>query len=130
MADNIILLLVDDEKLIRASLEIALTTAGYKVITAANGGDAIAQLDKSGNNLSGLITDVNLGSGESGWDVARHARELNPSFPIVYMTGDSADEWAAQGVPNSALVHKPFAYPQIITAISTLLNDASETLHA
>lgn len=129
MAEIIILLLVDDEKLIRLSLKPVLTAAGYTVITAANGGEAIAQLDKSVQNFSGLITDIDLGDGESGWDVARHARELNPSFPIVYMTGAGADDWASQGVPNSALVHKPFAYSQLITAISTQLNAASETLH-
>jgi hypothetical protein len=39
------------------------------------------------------------------------------------MTADSAGEWGAHGVPNSVLVQKPFAVAQVITAISTLLND-------
>ena len=129
MAGNIILLLVDDEVLIRKSLEVSLDDAGFTVMTAANGADAIAQLDKSESNLSGLITDIRLGVGKNGWDVARHARELDPSMPVVYMTGDSADEWASLGVPNSSLVQKPFADAQIITAISSLINAASERSH-
>lgn len=40
------------------------------------------------------------------------------------MSGDSAHEWTAQGVPNSVMVSKPFVVAQIITAISTLLNQA------
>jgi hypothetical protein len=43
-------------------------------------------------------------------------------MPVVYMTGAGGREWAAHGVPNSTLVHKPFAPAQIITAISALLN--------
>lgn len=66
-----------------------------------------------------------MGQGPSGWDIARHAREATASLPVVYMTADSAGEWSAQGVPNSILVQKPFAVAQVITAISSLLNDAS-----
>jgi CheY-like chemotaxis protein len=59
-----------------------------------------------------------------GWDVARRAREMEPEFPVVYMTGDSADDWASKGVPKSILLNKPFAPAQLITAISQLLNGA------
>jgi hypothetical protein len=44
------------------------------------------------------------------------------AFPVVYMTGAAADEWAIQGVPNSILLAKPFAPAQLVTAISNLLN--------
>lgn len=127
MLDKNLLLLVEDEAVIRVTLERALIDAGYAVITAANGRAAIEQLDSPDHNLSGLITDVALGDKVNGWDVARHARELNTTFPIVYITSDSADEWASKGVPNSALVYKPFAEAQVITAISNLLNAVCET---
>jgi CheY-like chemotaxis protein len=58
----------------------------------------------------------------NGWEVARQAREIDPSFPVVYMTGAAADEWASHGVPNSILLTKPFAPAQLVTAISQLLN--------
>src|SRR3954467_16001741 len=44
-----------------------------------------------------------------GWDVARRARANNPALPVVYITGANAHEWAAQGVPQSLLLAKPFA---------------------
>jgi DNA-binding NtrC family response regulator len=70
-----------------------------------------------------LITDVNLGRDKlSGWDVAKRARELNPSVAVIYMTGDSGHDWAANGVPNSVLLLKPFAPAQVVTAVSQLLN--------
>ena len=40
------------------------------------------------------------------------------------MSGASAGDWAAQGVPNSIMLTKPFAPAQLITAISTLMNEA------
>jgi hypothetical protein len=41
------------------------------------------------------------------------------TLPVVY---DSAVHWAAEGVPESVMIAKPFAPPQIITALSALLN--------
>lgn len=125
LVNNIILLLVDDEALILHLLEDALSDAGYTVVSAMNGAEAIAELDKPDNHLAGLITDIRMGDGANGWDVARYARELVPTFPVVYMTADSAADWAAQGVPNSALIQKPFATAQVVTAISSLLNEAA-----
>jgi DNA-binding response OmpR family regulator len=62
-----------------------------------------------------------------GWEVARHARKIDPKFPIIYMTGASAEQWASRGVPNSILLEKPFAPAQIITAVSNLLNTGTPT---
>lgn len=107
-------------------LEQALTDAGFAVVTASNAKEAIDKLDDPNLTLAGIVTDIRLGDGESGWDVARYARELEPSFPVVYMTGDSANDWSAHGVPNSAIVQKPFVAAQVITAISTLLNAGAE----
>ena len=73
-----------------------------------------------------LVTDINLGKDKmDGWAVARHARENEPDMPVVYMTGDSADDWASKGVPNSILLTKPFAPAQLVTAISQLLNSGT-----
>ena len=68
-----------------------------------------------------LVTDVYLKGRLSGWDVARRMREADPTFPVIYMTGAAADQWASQGVPGSILLEKPFAPAQLITAISQLL---------
>jgi CheY-like chemotaxis protein len=60
-----------------------------------------------------------------GWAVARAAREIEPEFPVVYMTGAAANEWGSKGVPNSILLNKPFAPAQLVTAVSQLLNAGS-----
>ena len=117
-----LLLLVEDEDAVRTILEETLRDGGFDLKIAGNGADALAILESDSEFVRGLITDINLGSGPSGWDVAKHARELVPELPVVYMSGSDAEKWASHGVPNSTIVTKPFAPVQIVTAISTLLN--------
>ena len=62
-----------------------------------------------------------------GWEIARLVRQIDPAFPIVYMTGAAADDWASEGVPSSILLKKPLAPAQLVTAVSQLLNTGSPT---
>ena len=121
-----LLLLVEDDKFVSAFVETVLDEGGYTVVVAESGKDAMARLKKAAE-LDGLITDIRLGEGPDGWEVARHARELKPTMAVVYMSGDSASDWAAQGVPKSVMLQKPFVEAQLLTAISGLLieNDSS-----
>jgi DNA-binding response OmpR family regulator len=121
-----LLFLVEDEELVQVMLHDAFTDAGFEVFTAGNGTKALAELEADVSRFNALVTDVRLGDGPSGWDVARRARELAPTMPVVYITGDSGHEWASNGVPNSVILAKPFAPAQIITAVATLLNEAQQ----
>lgn len=124
--DLLIILVVEDEVLIQSVLEEALHEGGYEVKIASSGDEAVKLLDAQNPKYRALVTDINLGRGRmDGWEVARHARELEPELPVVYMTGDSAAEWPSKGVPNSVLITKPFAPAQILTAVSQLLNASS-----
>ena len=69
-----------------------------------------------------LVTDIRLRGKMDGWEVARQAREIDPKFPVVYISAAHADQWASQGVPNSVVMTKPFAPAQLVTAIANLLN--------
>jgi DNA-binding response OmpR family regulator len=127
--DNLpVILVVEDEPLIHAIVEESLSEGGFEIVIASSGENAVDLLDASDGKYRALVTDINLGTnGITGWDVARHAREINPSFPVVYMSGDSAEDWASQGVPNSIMLPKPFAPAQLVTAVSQLLNAGTST---
>lgn len=116
------LLLVEDEALVALPLEAELVDAGFQVVVAFNGRQGIAQLETDPARFSALVTDIRLPEVE-GWTIARRARELVPTLPVVYMTGDSAADWSAYGVPDSIMLSKPFAAAQLITAVTTLLNE-------
>ena len=117
------ILVVDDEALIRMNLVDVLEAGGFTIHESSDGDLAIAAID-SLEFLHGLVTDVNLGSAADGWNVARHARLKFPSIGVVYVTGDSAEAWPSEGVPNSVVLQKPFADAQVIDAVTTVLREA------
>jgi CheY-like chemotaxis protein len=121
------LLLAEDEQLIALTLQEALEEGGYVVRHVLSGEDALRVIETGEPALAGLITDIRLVGEPDGWALARRARELTPSLPVVYMSGDSGHEHAAYGVPGSVMLHKPFASAQLVTAISALLNAAPST---
>ena len=123
--ENVLVLVVEDEPLIQLDIETAVQDGGYMTATAGTGEAAILILEGRAAEIRALVTDVNLGGEVTGWDVARRARELAPDLPIVYVTSVPADDWNAYGVPGSALIAKPFAAAQLVTAISQLLNQGS-----
>jgi DNA-binding response OmpR family regulator len=125
--DDIVFLLVEDEPLIGLDLAECLREGGYSVHHVLSGADAVAMLQAGDAAIAGDITDVQLGMGPEGWQIARLARQLTANIPIIYITGDSAHEHTVQGVPGSVVVQKPFAAAQILTAVSTLLNTLSPT---
>ena len=122
----VLVLIAEDQAEIGDILSDSFKDGGYDVLLAATAEEALAALDARGQEVRALVTDIKLGSSTTGWDVARHARELKPEMPVVYMTGSESNDWPSLGVPNSILVPKPFAPAQVITAVSQLLN-ASNT---
>lgn len=119
------ILVVEDDPLIRILIEEALSDGGYEPAIVASGEEAMTLLRGNRALYRALVSDINLTGTLDGWEVARQAREIDPAFPIIYMTGASAQQWASHGVPNSILLSKPFAQAQLVTAISQLLNAGS-----
>jgi CheY-like chemotaxis protein len=123
MNSAITVLVVEDEPLIQMFIQDALEAGGYTVVTATSGVEGVAFLDGH-DGFEGLVTDIKLPQGPNGWEVARHAREINADIAVVYVTGDSVDDWHSQGVPDSLVLQKPFAEAQLVTAISQLITEA------
>jgi len=121
LADQPVVLVVEDDQGIQSIVEDALVEGGFEPAIAPSGEEAVTLLRGNRNGYRALVADVKLRGRMDGWEVARHAREIDPEFPIVYMTGASADQWPSHGVPNSILLQKPFAPAQLVTAVSQLL---------
>ena len=125
MTDKVAVLVVEDDQVIQGLVEEALLEGGFQPTSTSSGEEAAKLLRNPNCHFRAVISDINLSGTLTGWDVARYAREACPSVPIIYMTGTHGEEWASKGVPNSVLLSKPFAPAQLVTALSTLLNDAS-----
>jgi CheY-like chemotaxis protein len=122
MLEELLILVIEDDLDIQALIDEALCDGGYQPALAGSGEEAITLLQGRQTKYRVLVTDIDLAGKTDGWAVARAAREIDPDFPVIYMTGAAADQWAVQGVPNSILLTKPFAPAQLVTAISNLLN--------
>ena len=122
-----VILVAEDDQGVQSFLEEALSDAGFEAAIAATGEEAVTLLSGGMEKYRGLVTDINLPGGLDGWEVAQRARELNHAFPVIYMSGSHADDWAVKGVPNSVMLAKPFAPAQLVTALAQLLNAAPPT---
>jgi DNA-binding response OmpR family regulator len=122
-----VILVVEDDDLIQTLVEEALSDGGFETAIAPTGEEAVNLLNGHKGKYRALVTDINLRGKMEGWEVAQHAREIEADFPVIYMSGQSADEWTVKGVPNSIMLAKPFAPAQLVTALSNLLNSGTPT---
>ena len=123
-----LILLVEDEDLIRAMMVEALEEAGFSTLVSADAQGAVRLFEEHGAKIRGLVTDINLADRMDGWELACAAREQASDLPVVYVSGACGHEWASRGVPGSLMITKPFAPAQIVVAISSLLVGAPDTL--
>ena len=121
MADQLVILVAEDDQEIQIIVEDSLIEGGFEPAIAPSGEEAVTLLKGNRGSYRALVADVSLRGRMDGWEVARQAREIDPEFPVIYMTGAGADKWSSRGVPNSILLEKPFAPAQLVTAVSQLL---------
>ena len=122
-----VILVIEDDETIQMLAEDALTDAGFEPAVTPSGEEALTLLMGRKGNYRALVTDISLRGKIDGWEVAQRVREIDPEFPIVYVSGVSAADWPSKGVPNSIMLAKPFAPVQLVTAVSHVLNGTSAT---
>ncbi len=105
-------LLVDDVMADRELLREAFLHRGAAVTEAAMDGDAYRALDGDGGPFDLLVTDINLGAGTTGFDIARAARLRQPDIPVVYMTAYDIVT-GPHVVANSRVVRKPMKLAEV-----------------
>ena len=127
MQDLPAILVVEDDLLLQTFIEDALGDGGFEPTITSSGEEAVTLLQGHKGKYRALVTDINLQGTMDGWEVARLAREMDPEFPVVYASGNTAADWAARGVPNSIMLSKPFAPAQLLAAVANLLNTGTPT---
>jgi CheY-like chemotaxis protein len=107
-------LVVEDDPFVREMAVAGLEDAGYEVIEAGNGQDALGFL-QTGIALDALLPDIRL-PGANGWAVARAYRERFPDLPVLYVTGYAEQ---MQPVPGGIIISKPYKLAQVIGVLGT-----------
>ncbi len=113
-----LVLLVEDEPLVRATVHHYLTEGGHEVLEAADAERAAALLREHGERVELVVTDVVLPGG-GGARVAELSRAVRPDAPIVFMSAHPAEVLAAEGrlPPGEVVLQKPFARADLLAAI-------------
>jgi len=116
------ILVVDDSASLRQVVGIALRSAGYDVIEACDGKDALAKL--TGQKVHLMISDVNMPNMD-GITFVKHVKQ-NPTYkftPIVMLTTESNESKKAEGQAAGARawVVKPFKPEQMIGVVQKLV---------
>ncbi|MDO8907041.1 MAG: response regulator [Pseudohongiella sp.] len=115
-------LIVDDSATMRQLISMTLKNAGYKVIEANDGSDALTKLNGPKINL--MISDVNMPVMD-GITLIKKVKEL-PSYrfmPIIMLTTEAGDSKKAEGkaAGAKAWIVKPFQPDVLLSAVKTLI---------
>ena len=115
-------MIVDDSASIRQVVGIALKRAGYDVIDACDGKDALSKL--TGQKIHLIITDVNMPNMDGITFVTEAKKLAQYKFtPMMMLTTESADDkkQAGKAAGAKAWLTKPFQPPTLMAAISKLV---------
>ena len=110
------ILVVEDEDLIRDVVVDILEGQGHEVLQAESGEQALQLCAEVAPDL--IFTDVKLPGQISGWDVAIRCRQSHPAIPVIYATGYSQSD--PRPVSGSIMLHKPYRLERLLESIRTL----------
>lgn len=114
-------LLVEDDAVVRLTLADFFESAGFDFLEASNAKDAMAILDDMARRIDVLVTDLDLGPGESGLALAIKAKHKRPGLQVVYETGSA--EMLADRILLSweRVFYKPFDLNALTATVSVLI---------
>jgi DNA-binding response OmpR family regulator len=116
--EKVIVLVVEDEILLREMIADELRDAGFEVLEAADG-DSAARLLAADGRIDVLFTDIRLPGALDGWGIAQLARERRAALPVIYASGYAVDRSGA--VPHSVFVDKPYRPSQVVATIRRIV---------
>jgi len=113
-------LVVEDEREVRGIAEAFLRSLGFRTCAVGNAADALALL-RGDRTVELLFTDVMLGEGMDGYALARAARSLRPSLPILLASGYT-DAVVRADDEGFELLRKPYRREQLADALQRVLS--------
>jgi CheY-like chemotaxis protein len=120
-----VLLVVEDDFLVRLTLADALSDGGFEVLEAADAKEALT-LVCDRDDIAAMLTDINLPGGSDGFALARAARVIRPQLPVVYASGRYGSAAEGQAVDGSRFLAKPFTPSLAAAVLHDMIEPAGE----
>ncbi len=114
------LLIVEDEQVLREMAQLILEECGYRVLTAANGCEALEVWEKHASEIDLLFTDMVMPAGMSGVDLATNLLNRCPQLRIVFASGYTVDDVSTDFLTrnnNARFLQKPYTRIALARAI-------------
>jgi two-component system cell cycle sensor histidine kinase/response regulator CckA len=106
-----LILVADDEEVIRELVAAELTAFNYRVISAGNGDEVVRLFREHANDVRLVITD-NMMPGMTGLDAIARLRKINPSLPVIIASGEELEPPA-----GASVLKKPFPLDELLAAV-------------
>jgi CheY-like chemotaxis protein len=114
-----LILVVDDEEMVRLALEMVLNSEGYRTMAAGDGMEAIEMLKRE--DVALVITDMKMPRA-GGQEVLKAAKEKNPDTRVIMITGFTAeDPSAAVSKGADDFIYKVFKRDDILRAVARFI---------
>ena len=114
-------LLVEDLPVVRRTIRRLLEGGGHRVVEAASADDALAVFSENPGAVDLVLTDVALGSGGFGPDLARHITSVRPDLPVIFMSAFGADLGGQALTEGVDFIAKPFGPERLAAVIAARL---------
>ncbi|MBV8378144.1 MAG: response regulator [Verrucomicrobia bacterium] len=119
------ILIVDDEEPLLEYVRLVLERAGYRVLSARNGGEAW-DLIVDRHEICLLLTDIVMPGSFDGLELARRVRQQQPGLPVLLMTGAAQHDPTVNRLPwKGMILRKPFRPDQLLTIVRENLEAAN-----
>jgi two-component system cell cycle sensor histidine kinase/response regulator CckA len=116
-----VIMVVEDEQMVREVLESALIGLGYQVVSAVDGEDALRVYQEHRHRVTGVILDLKMPK-KGGVEVFREIRALDPQVPVLICSGYGDNEEAQGLISQGArgLLAKPFHMSELAARLADL----------
>jgi PAS domain S-box-containing protein len=119
-----LILLVDDEKSVREMGARILANHGYRAITATDGANAIEVFTPHASEVRLVLADLQMPNVD-GWALAAALRKLNPTLPVIAMSGGMTQGRESKIPFGTAYLPKPFDANALLSIVRRTLDDAA-----
>jgi len=117
-----IILLAEDEALVRNLIQLMLTKEGYAVLSANDGQEALELSELFKDPIHLLLTDVRMPRMD-GITLKERVRAQRPEIKVIVMSGETANIIAIENTPD-AFLRKPFIPPTLLKCVQRVLAEA------
>ena len=119
---NGVVLVIDDEDVVRRAAEAALSRFGYSVLVAENGREGVEVFDRNAEQISLVLLDMTMPL-MNGAEAIRHLRRIRPDIPVIASSGYSEMEASQRFHPYelSGFIQKPYTALSLAAKVKSAL---------